>query len=267
MLCVRPYVCDAGEFPCGRCMPCRINRRRMWTTRIQLESRLRLDNCFATLTYRDPCPPELVPRDMALFVKRLRRMFTTRIRYFGVGEYGEKFFRPHYHLALFGVSPVHEALIDAAWDLGFIHVGDLTKDSAQYVAGYVCKKMTSEDDPRLGGRHPEFGRMSQGLGKGAADLMAKALVSPYGEVYLQGGDVPCVVRLEGKMMPLGQYLRRRTRVAIGRDSKTPTEVLQVKSLERLALTAEQKTHNGVLAQRHADSAAARIKIFNSRKKL
>lgn len=261
MMCLHPFTTPNGEFGCGRCMPCRINRRRMWTTRILLESRLHADNCFATLTYKD-APLELVPRDMSLFLKRLRKMFTTPVRYFGVGEYGERFFRPHFHLALFGVSYLHEALIAEAWDLGFIHVGDLTKDSAQYIAGYVCKKLSAKDDPRLGGRHPEFARMSTrpGLGRFAADKMAKAMVSPYGEVYLVDGDVPCQVRMDGRKMPVGQYMRRSMRLAIGRDSLTPQQVLHSRSTEYRAKTVEQRASERAHSQTAAASAATMIKI-------
>lgn len=71
-------------------MPCRINKRRIWTTRLFLESLVHRSSIFFTLTYRDECLPEggnLNPRDMTLFLKRLRKAVAPlRIRFFIVGS-------------------------------------------------------------------------------------------------------------------------------------------------------------------------------------
>ena len=93
-------------------------------------------------------------------MKRLRRKAEPlKLRYVGVGEYGEQTERPHYHLAIFGYpscaygrpritkskncqcKPCKE--MQEAWKYGATLNGTLTKDSASYVAGYVTKKMTS----------------------------------------------------------------------------------------------------------------------------
>ena len=81
-----------------------------------LESQVHADNCFVTLTYDDehlPRPhrpghwmPSLSPYHVTNFIKRLRRHYEIPIRYFLAGEYGNDSQRPHYHLALFGLSPL-----------------------------------------------------------------------------------------------------------------------------------------------------------------
>ena len=60
--------------------------------------------------------------------------------------------KDHYHACLFGVGPSFADVVESTWKKGHIMLGTLTHDSAQYVAGYVTKKMTSKADPRLDDR-------------------------------------------------------------------------------------------------------------------
>lgn len=130
---------------------------------------------MATLTYapeHEPPDGSLSPRHMQLWLKRLRRLLppTRPIRFFGCGEYGDETFRPHYHVALYGVAPLETELVQSSWGMGHVHLMELNAETAQYLCGYVVKKMTSPDDPRLQGKHPEFTRMSlrpHGIGAGA----------------------------------------------------------------------------------------------------
>jgi len=56
-------------------------------------------------------------------------------------------------------------LLDETWQLGFCTVGDVTQQSARYVAGYVTKKISGEPkDDWYMGRVPEYGRGSNGIG-------------------------------------------------------------------------------------------------------
>lgn len=108
------------------------------------------------------------------------------VRYFVAGEYGDNTSRPHYHALLFGVGfpdrelyrsmPSGSKLYTSKWlaDLwpkGFSSVGDVTFESAAYVARYVLKKITGARadehykcfDPDTGEvfwREPEFCHMS-----------------------------------------------------------------------------------------------------------
>lgn len=176
-------------------------------------------NSFVTLTYSDEFLPEdgsVSVRHFQLFVKRLRKaLFPIKIRYFGVGEYGEKTFRPHYHLIVFGADDYEK--ISEAWPYGHVVVGFVSLDSLAYVAGYVTKKLTKKGDPRLGGRHPEFSRMSlrPGIGADYMENVANVLTSKYGSMILKSGDVPMVLQHGKKKLPLGRYLRQRLRLEVG----------------------------------------------------
>jgi len=145
-------------------------------------------NSFVTLTYDDDhLPgPSLVPPHLSSFIKRIRRS-GDRFRFFGVGEYGERDKRPHYHVLLFGKTfaareKLKEGLyrspeLEKFWKFGMSSFGDVTYASAGYVAKYSVKKVNgAAADEHYKRVHigtgeivsvvPEFGRMSLRPGVG-----------------------------------------------------------------------------------------------------
>lgn len=230
MLCKKPY----NGHGCGSCRPCRINLKRIWSSRIMLESETHGDSAFLTLTYNDEnCPvihdgkQTLDPNHLRDFWKRLRKAFPhLRIRYYAVGEYGDDSFRPHYHAALFGLACLgkiqrpetglechcsHCQLVKKKWTHGNVTLDDLVPTSAAYIAGYVIKKMTSFTDPRLEGRHPEFSRQSQGIARDVVPDIVESLLSEYGHLAFQNGDIPHTFLRGNSSIPLGRYLRSKIR--------------------------------------------------------
>jgi len=249
MNCARPFVKGWQAFGCGQCLPCRINRKRIWSHRITLEARSHGENTFATLTYDDthlPADLSLVPRHAITFLKRLRKAYSpARLRYYLVGEYGDQTQRPHYHAALFGFPnctyglsrysksrticcPTCE-IVKTAWGYGHIQLGEVNEFSASYISGYVTKKMTEKTDERLHGRHPEFARMSNRPGIGAAliDDVASQLLTYYtfGDGPGEFDDVPGQLQHGKKSWPLGKYLKRRLRTRVGLPEKVSQRVL------------------------------------------
>lgn len=218
--CKSPFmVGHSHPVPCGQCMSCRVNRRRLWAHRMMLEDLCHDYSSWVTLTYAD-LPPEgsLQPHELTKFIKRIRRQVEPdRVRYFAVGEYGDETFRPHYHLMLFGFPPRLGDLLQENWDYGNVDVGEVNYTTCCYTAGYCTKKLTKKDDPRLGGRHPEFARMSNrpGLGVYALKGIADALLSEHGEAFnTEDCDVPTSVDYGNRSLPLGRYLREKLRVLI-----------------------------------------------------
>lgn len=186
------------------------------------ESQLHEDNCFVTLTYSEdhlPALRSLVPRDLTLWLKRLRKAADPRrFRYFAVGEYGDESSRPHYHAILFGLGQFDSGLIDKTWGLGLTATFEFNEFTAQYTAGYTVKKLTRKGDPRLNGRHPEFARMSlrPGIGADAMAFLASQLHSDPGlNQLLAAGDVPSFLTVGKKKIPIGRYLRQKIRDHIG----------------------------------------------------
>lgn len=159
------------EVPCGQCIGCRLERSRQWAIRCVHEAQLHQSNCFITLTYNDdnlPSAGSLCLRDFQLFMKRLRKKYGEGIRFFHCGEYGEKLGRPHYHACLFnfdfpdkvlyktnnGFRLYNSESLQELWPYGFAVIGDVTFESAAYVARYVLKKITGKkaetEDPATG---------------------------------------------------------------------------------------------------------------------
>lgn len=162
-LIVKPasYTGAAIDVPCGRCIGCRIDHSRMWALRCHHEASLYVQNSFLTLTYSPEFLPafgSLVKSDLQKFFKRLRKFGGSGIRYFACGEYGEQLSRPHYHVCLFnfdfadrkvwsvrgGVRLSVSDSLARLWPFGFSTVGDLTYESAAYVARYCMKKVTGD---------------------------------------------------------------------------------------------------------------------------
>lgn len=172
----RPATSPYGAFfvPCRKCLYCRIQRRREWTIKCIAEKQTTPVSTFVTLTYNDEnYTPTLIPEDLQLFMKRLRKFYKTRIRFYAAGEYGEKSGRAHYHLILFGFTDVLDPvtnsspIIEDCWTDGYNYCGSVTQHSIRYVAQYIDKKFYGTPDAvneHYGGRVPEFQRYSKGLG-------------------------------------------------------------------------------------------------------
>lgn len=213
------------KLPCGGCIGCRIRRREEWAVRLYCESKMHANNHFITLTYS----PENMPSDMSLryvdVQKWLRAMRQKHgpFRFFCVGEYGEKYSRPHYHVLTFGLdlpdlvksnsvfskSDIFGSeSVDRFWKHGFSSIGEVTYASARYCAVYVTKRISgdlAEDhylrvNPDTGELHrvvPEFGNMSLKPGIG------QSWIEKYWpEVYVSGNPG---IMIDGKAKPVPRY--------------------------------------------------------------
>lgn len=251
-------------------MPCRIQARKVWTTRLLLEASQHAASSFVTLIYdEDRVPEQLVPRDGQLFLKRLRRSVGWPIRFYLVGEYGEKFQRPHFHIALFGLdASLAVALCSRAWSKGFVHVGELNESTARYLCGYVLKKLTSKSDRLPAGKHPEFARMSlrPGIGAAAMEKVGDGLCTDGGSRSLVAlGDVPGCVRMERRRRGIGRYLRRVLREVAGLQGNTPAESLRRMEAEQLLrigadMEAVEVSRIGLLAKADQDFKQLKRKL-------
>lgn len=165
------------EVPCGHCIGCKLDKAQQWATRCLHEAKCHETNCFITLTYDDQhLPPNgsLVKEDFQKFMKRLRRGIENgrvnaqgnrqnnrrnTVRYFACSEYGEQSLRPHYHACLFGFDFSDKKLwarrdgvelyrsdqLSKLWPYGYSTIGEVTEQSAGYVARYTLGKLAGRD--------------------------------------------------------------------------------------------------------------------------
>ncbi len=173
---------------------------------------LHTDNSFITLTFNDQNLPDDHSLDIVVFqkfMKRLRKKISpTLIRFYACGEYGENFGRPHYHACIFGFSfpdktpwketngvPLYRsALLEDVWPYGYSSIGNVTFQSAAYVARYIVKKITGKKaqdhyewiNPSTGeviDLKPEYTNMSRRPGIGSS-FLDKFLSDVYPEDFV-----------------------------------------------------------------------------------
>lgn len=276
--------------PCGKCFGCKLERSREWAVRALHEASLWPRNVFVTLTYKqEHLPlingqPTLRPRDFVLFMKRLRRQRVGVVRFLHAGEYG-KLGRPHHHALLFNCdfpdkkflrkSPAGSDLFTSSelsllWvtegrdpvSLGFSSVGEVTFESAAYVARYTLKKFApdgvggtpgcsvSGGAPVEGaepGRVAEYMTMSRG-GRGKHGGLGSGWIAkyqgdvfPWDEVVTRGGKICKPPRFYEskyeKVDPAGMAEVKRKRIAaagLRRDEDPRYEVKEAVLRRRVA---------------------------------
>lgn len=163
------------------------------------EAQMHSENSFITLTYNDENLPSgnsscdrcvqshslansVCPHTFSDFMKRLRKSIAPkRVRYYHCGEYGELYKRPHYHALLFGHDFADKKIfseknsirtytsddLSRLWTAGYSVIGNVTFESAAYVARYIMKKVTGKNAKEYyEGRHPEYTTMSRRPGIG-----------------------------------------------------------------------------------------------------
>lgn len=200
------------ELPCGQCIGCRLERSRQWAMRCLHEASLHESNAFITLTYDDfNLPPggSLIYQDFQKFMKRLRKRIGCKVRFYVGGEYGSQgTMRPHFHACLFGYDfpdkiyykktgsgeKIYTSkLLESLWPYGLSSVGNVTFESAAYIARYCVQKVTGDlaeahyrvitDDGEIINRTPEFNRMSLKPGIGS-DWLKKYSADVYPRDYV-----------------------------------------------------------------------------------
>lgn len=225
MKCSDPVMLPNYFVPCGKCNNCLRGKAWIHTSMIVAERLEHGNATFVTLTYDDDNQPRnasglgvLHKADIQLFLKRLRKKWKQRLRYYLVGEYGSRTQRPHYHLALFGYPNCHFGRsrfskrkgqtktfccghcnrIRDTWNKGIVELGELTPASSGYVAGYVSKSVQARNSDALKHLPPQFATMSLRPGLGHVySLRYIRKLSEALEGRIRPQDIPRTFRYDG----------------------------------------------------------------------
>lgn len=153
-------------FPCGGCMSCRLDNLLLWQARINSEW-LKYRSSFVTFTYDDnhlqygvhnAIMPTLKKEDLSKYLDNVRhkikRVFqenknldrqTPNYKYFAVGEYGDNFKRPHYHILYMGIDAFQfQQIFRDSWKNGSVKALPLLPGGVRYVVDYMTKRETGE---------------------------------------------------------------------------------------------------------------------------
>ena len=218
------------QVPCGRCTPCVRSYRGQWVFRLQEEIKVSSSAYFLTLTYSDEHLPykeieietfEDAPSTYYVshlptldythhqkFLKKLRKKLDTlelpnKIRYYGCGEYGEKYGRPHFHYIIFNLPSElasKEALTNI-WKKGHVDISEVNEARIHYVAGYVDKKLEKPREDKLDNylQAGERSFMSKGIG---ASYLTEAR-----KEYYRRKEVPYIIAENGTKRVMPRYYR------------------------------------------------------------
>lgn len=158
---------DGTVVPCGKCIPCKSNRRNDWNIRLQYESLAHPTSLFVGLSYNDEHIPfvdssghlTLRREDYIHYFERLRYLFKKDgyeppyFRYYIIGEYGSTTFRPHYHIQFFTSYPIgfSDCLYaqdqDSSYCLNVCHLDCVVKPLRRaWPFGHVCSFPTTTSD-------------------------------------------------------------------------------------------------------------------------
>lgn len=184
----RPPLRKIVEVPCGRCVYCRRARSREWSTRLIHQLATTPDALFVTLTIDDDniLANDLSKRDLQLYLKRLRKGTIKTVKYYAIGDYGDKTGRAHYHLIIFGLNFSDQELVKKSWTKGYVDVGTVTVESIRYVTHYIIDAV--KYDYTLANKQKPFALLSKGLGLEYASRNTTRL-NQRGRVIVRGTEV------------------------------------------------------------------------------
>ena len=272
--------------PCGQCIGCRIRQREDWTTRIELEARdyPKDQVWFITLTYDDDHVPGMIVKtgevmrkvqytwkpgekrpssvqillyeDIQKFLKRLRKAYRGKLRYFVAGEYGEQTARPHYHMILYGWKPTdlenlykihHNGYCTSKWladlwGMGQIQIAQAVPETYRYVAGYVTKKMY-EIDGKKANAYYELGQTKPFACMSLKPGLGDHYYQEHKEEIWRQGYIQCT---NGKQAQIPRYYEKQM------EAENPQRLWRIKqnrqknAIEQKRLQLENQDYKTVL---------------------
>lgn len=184
-MCIAPVAVDvrglAVEIACRKCWQCQANLTKDWVGRCIAESKAAVATTVVSLTYgasdrigdipNDEAATTLRYRDVQHWLKRLRKGVTKNgvttqfpLRYFAIGEYGERKGRSHWHVICFWQKNVPNYMhrvrnfSDPFWTKGYAFWdGDFSEKAVYYACKYLQKGASLESMAHMS-KYPPLGQ-------------------------------------------------------------------------------------------------------------
>lgn len=168
-------IVESMQLRCEHCDGCKADYSSMWASRAMHEKKMHRESMFVTLTFNADNLPYRGQLEYSTFQKWMRRMrkeFKEKLRFFMCGEYGDLNGRPHFHAIVYGLWPedaepwrkndvgdqlYRSPLLEKLWPYGHVEFGQVTYESCRYVAGYVAKKFYGDEGKYKYKRFDELG--------------------------------------------------------------------------------------------------------------
>lgn len=156
-------LCRRVEVPCNNCLGCRIDKLMLWQARCNSEY-IKYRSAFVTFTYDDynlpyktssSMFPTLVRLDLHKYIDNIRHKVKKLslipdgcckdFHYFGCGEYGDSFQRPHYHVLFFGLDFADfNNFFVSTWKKGLVKSLPVSTGAIRYVVDYMTKNINGD---------------------------------------------------------------------------------------------------------------------------
>lgn len=204
------FVGDKIPIPCGKCLSCRVDKRILWSNRINLECLKYHGFAFCTFTYDElylpyqsnSLYPTLCKKHFSMYIDKIRHWTKKRAnsahsdfqnwKYFACGEYGDKFNRPHYHCIFLGLDHIEcRKIFERSWKFGMVKVLPMRSGSVNYILKYLFKNDSADSRGQFvdNGLEPPFLSFSPSLG---SDLFysQKDNINKYGVMKFGTRSIP-----------------------------------------------------------------------------
>lgn len=268
-MCPYPLSISGFSVPCGKCGYCVKRRIQDWVIRCQIEAKKSFGTWFVTLTYEET-NFELSKGDLQRYFKRLRKA-GYEFTYFALGDYGDTFGRPHFHILFFNKGVFDSRALVDVWQAGevrdgnvpgFVRCDKVSFGRIHYVVSYGL--LARLDWNALDSRPKPFFLMSKRPAIGKSYLTPSMCAHHVSllKFYYQDGSYKKVLPRYLRDKIFEKDLRDKNNILSSGAQKRDEEHL----LRQIALTNPSKDANSVLWERATVSADNFLNTLRLKKK-
>lgn len=192
---------------------------------------------------------------------------TKPIRYYAVGEYGSKTYRPHYHILLFNMDIANLTPLKNSWSKGYVDIGSVSASSINYVTKYMHKDFDIKKEIR----EKPFSLMSKGRKNTPYGLIGYNYLKTNGVHHITTEDLT-VKDINGNTQRLPKaflkrlFTNKEDRIEVSLKSFEEFKANKIKDYQRLLKKHYNNSHIQYMQSIESDHKR-KIKTINNNEKL